>query len=548
MPRTRTLALTAATALVAGALSVAPAMPAQAATTVTVTFEYTGGPQTWTVPDGVTEVTVLALGAAGGTSGLGSPGLGGSARAVIAVQPGAEVVVEVGGAGSAGCGYHPGYNGGGSFTEPPSYCHNSGGGASDVRVGGAALLDRVLVAGGGGGSGSVGCSEAGGPFLGNAGGAGGGLVGGHGGSSACNSLGVPYTSGGGGTQDNGGVNSADAALNGALGQGGPASGGGSGGGGGGGHYGGAAGSNGAAAGGGGSGYGPAGTVFESGVRSGDGSVSITYVVPDPVLSVSRLGGGAGTVSSDVGGIDCGTDCEESFPHRTTVSLTATPEPGSVFAGWGGQCTGTGACEVLMYQDAVVTATFEQAPEPVTLSVSTTGEGVGSVTSDPAGIDCGTDCAEEYEPGTVVSLTATPAAGSSFTGWAGACTGVGACSVTMDQVRSVTAGFAQVALDVSDVGVSPRAFHRGGNQTRPELEWTLSEAADLRIKVRQLCHGDPCGKRIRVDHSAQAGPGSMGFRGELAPRKLRPGRHRVVVVAVTDTDRDREVTDFRVRRG
>jgi uncharacterized repeat protein (TIGR02543 family) len=62
-----------------------------------------------------------------------------------------------------------------------------------------------------------------------------------------------------------------------------------------------------------------------------------------------------------------------------------------------------------------------------------------VTSNPAGINCGSDCSETYNCNTSVTLTATAATGSTFTGWSGAgCTGT--CTVTMDADKSVTANF------------------------------------------------------------------------------------------------------------
>lgn len=76
----------------------------------------------------------------------------------------------------------------------------------------------------------------------------------------------------------------------------------------------------------------------------------------------------------------------------------------------------------------------------TLSVSKSGEGSGTVTSDPVGIDCGEGCSEGYEEGTAVTLTATPDPGSTFDGWSGDCTGTGVCEVTMDAPHDVTATF------------------------------------------------------------------------------------------------------------
>jgi uncharacterized repeat protein (TIGR02543 family) len=77
-----------------------------------------------------------------------------------------------------------------------------------------------------------------------------------------------------------------------------------------------------------------------------------------------------------------------------------------------------------------------------LAVSVVGP--GSVTSNPSGINCPTSCTASYDTGTKVDLTATPANGSTFTGWSGDCNGTGPCSVTMDTEHSVTATFAPAA--------------------------------------------------------------------------------------------------------
>jgi hypothetical protein len=84
----------------------------------------------------------------------------------------------------------------------------------------------------------------------------------------------------------------------------------------------------------------------------------------------------------------------------------------------------------------------QTPPPTTatLTVTKTGSGAGLVRSRPAGIVCGTDCSQSYTSGTVVTLRAAPAAGSTFMGWSGACTGTGRCTVTMNGSKTVTATF------------------------------------------------------------------------------------------------------------
>jgi hypothetical protein len=80
------------------------------------------------------------------------------------------------------------------------------------------------------------------------------------------------------------------------------------------------------------------------------------------LSVSLDGTGSGSVSSTPAGIACtadpASDCTESFELGTTVTLTATADPGSTFAGWGGDCSGDGNCVVTMTENKAVTATFD----------------------------------------------------------------------------------------------------------------------------------------------------------------------------------------------
>ncbi len=161
---------------------------------------------------------------------------------------------------------------------------------------------------------------------------------------------------------------------------------------------------------------------------------------DQTLMVEVDGTGDGTVTSAPAGISCGLDCEEIYAADTAVTLTATPALGSRFTGWsGGGCAGTGTCAVTMSAAVMVTATFTL--ETFTLTVTPEGNGMGSVTSTPIGIDCGGDCAEVYDYGTVVVLAAAPSTGSTFTGWSGGgCTGTTDCSTTIAAATEITATF------------------------------------------------------------------------------------------------------------
>lgn len=177
-----------------------------------------------------------------------------------------------------------------------------------------------------------------------------------------------------------------------------------------------------------------GTTTCSLTMSSDRTVTATFA-PAFTLTVSKAGAGSGTVSGS--GIACGNTCGLVFAQGTQVGLAATPSLGSAFAGWSGDCTGTGACNLTMNADHTVTATFDVVPT-FSLTVGLAGTGSGTVTG--SGIDCGGTCNASYSQGTQVSLTATPAAGSTFTGWSGDCGGTGACQLTMTANRNVVAAF------------------------------------------------------------------------------------------------------------
>ncbi len=174
----------------------------------------------------------------------------------------------------------------------------------------------------------------------------------------------------------------------------------------------------------------AGTVYYlavDGYGGNTGSIVLHLALQSSyLLTVTR--NGVGSVVSSPPGIDCGDDCTEDYASGTSVTLTAVPTGGSSFIGWSGACSGTGGCQVTMDQAQAVTAAFT-LPN-YTLTVAKTGP--GTVSSSPPGINCGSDCQQDYPSGTMVILTATPASGSVFAGWSGACSGTGACQVSMTQ--------------------------------------------------------------------------------------------------------------------
>src|SRR5204863_195522 len=113
-----------------------------------------------------------------------------------------------------------------------------------------------------------------------------------------------------------------------------------------------------------------------------------------------------------------------YAEGSTVQLTATPDPGFMFAGWSGDATGnTNPLTVTMDADKSITGTFGYH-----LDVSVTGSGAVAKSPDQ----------NDFAPGTIVQLTATPVTGWHFVSWGGAASGTASpTTVTMDAAKSVS---------------------------------------------------------------------------------------------------------------
>lgn len=280
-------------------------------------FNYTGGTQTFTVPSGVTSVTIEALGAqGGGTNG----GLGGRAVATVPVTSGEVLNVYVGGMPLAQIGAG-GYNGGGSIIIEPcgggSTNSFPGGGASDVRRG-TALGNRLIVAGGGGGQGwSSGLGGAGGGTTGTDGAA--SWIAGTHGRGATQSAGGAggYYSGNGGTAPSGtlGVGGNSAPLDTYC----------TGGAGGGGYYGGGGGY--VSAGGGGSSYvsypGNTATSTTAGQRTGHGQITISWSGVGVAPTTTQIAGPASGGNFPVGATNVTFEVNDNVGSTASCTFTVT---------------------------------------------------------------------------------------------------------------------------------------------------------------------------------------------------------------------------------
>jgi hypothetical protein len=279
------------------------------------TFQYTGASQTFVVPSGIFVVTIETWGAQGGANWVNNVNYGGYVKGDLAVTPGETLYIYVGGQSTSLTG---GYNGGGNGDG----AGKGGGGGTDVRQGGTALANRIIVAGGGGGAGYW-------SNLHVVGGVGGGLTGGNGyrdPSYAAN------PGGKGGTQTGGGADGTCVNLNvtsmaGGFGYGGTPAGYGcgcEGYGGGGGWYGGA-GSGNCRGGGGGSGYiipAATNTSMASGVRAGNGKVVISTAGSSTPVVTQTAGLPSGSVFP-VGTTTNTFTASDAYGNTNSCSFTIT---------------------------------------------------------------------------------------------------------------------------------------------------------------------------------------------------------------------------------
>lgn len=186
------------------------------------------------------------------------------------------------------------------------------------------------------------------------------------------------------------------------------------------------------------------------------SVQASFAQQAFVLAITGAGTGSGTVTELSSGINCAIaasvtsgSCTGNVTGGMVVFPQAAASQGSVFAGWSGDCGGTGPCAVQMNQTRAVTATFTSVPTfTLTIRQGSAITGNATVVSSPGSIACtftngqlsgaGT-CAFAFPVGTAVTLTAGVAPPSTFGTWTGVlgCSfGNPVCVVTMDQDRTV----------------------------------------------------------------------------------------------------------------
>lgn len=184
-------------------------------------------------------------------------------------------------------------------------------------------------------------------------------------------------------------------------------------------------------------------------------VTATFAAMSALTVSASDDGGSGTVVLPAGPTMSGSlrctastvGCTAAYDTGTTVVISVEPtmDAGSESMAAFDGCLSTTAttCTVALASATTVGVTFIRLAFPLTVTKSIAGTGDGTVRSGDDRIVCGATCSASYEVGSTVTLTAEAATGSRFMGWSGACSGDGACEVTMGDVRSVVAAFASL---------------------------------------------------------------------------------------------------------
>ena len=173
-----------------------------------------------------------------------------------------------------------------------------------------------------------------------------------------------------------------------------------------------------------------------------------------------------TASPSTGGMVAKNPDLVTYAYNTPVTLTATLTAGYTFTGWSGDLTGsTNPASITMTGNKNVTATFQASPVTYTLTTTVSPSTGGMVTKSPN--------QSSYPSGTVVTLTAAPAAGYALTGWSGDLTGsTNPTTIAMTGNKNVTAVFQANTPPSAPVLLSPSNGLTGVSRT-PTFQWSAS---------------------------------------------------------------------------
>lgn len=210
---------------------------------------------------------------------------------------------------------------------------------------------------------------------------------------------------------------------------------------------------------------------------------------------------AGSGTYNLGGLPSGSylltfdDCDERIDH---------------FGEWYNNRPTQELADAVAVTSPQATTGIDAQLAAIRLSVSRTGGGSGTITSQPQGIDCGADCDEVFEYGTLVTLTATPRTDSEVAGWTGCDAAVGAqCTVTVYEARAVQARF-EIDVTPPDTTITQRPGNPSSSTTA-SFAFTASEPGSTFECALDAEAFSPCVSPKTYSDLA-AGPHTFSVRG------------------------------------
>jgi Divergent InlB B-repeat domain len=260
------------------------------------------------------------------------------------------------------------------------------------------------------------------------------------------------------------------------------------------------------------------------VAAGEQSLAASF---SPLLLRLRVGG-RGRIVSEPAGIDCrgegNAGCSAAFPFRTPVTLSATGEDGQpvewIFgcAPEGGNVRATRCATEVNADPTWVVLRFGDAnppgiPSRVTVELTVSTSGSGRVRGQK--IDCGGRCEAAYSFGDRERLQAEPEADSRFQSWEGGCGTTSQCEFPVGPITAVRALFAPLRLEARLVRVMVA-------RRRVHVRVSVGRSATLTLRLETR-------KGRRLASAARSLRGGQTTATLAAPRRLPPGRYRLVVV-------------------
>jgi Divergent InlB B-repeat domain len=245
--------------------------------------------------------------------------------------------------------------------------------------------------------------------------------------------------------------------------------------------------------------------------------------------------GSGKIQYGTGDVFCSGNCTYTLASWSTIQLRAIADTGSVFSGWiGSGIAQSGATLSIdsLWKDFDIQALFiPQKTQTIVYSggggwgggssvsvptvsqypLSLTVVGNGMVTSNPAGINCGTTCTSSYAAGTSITLTATPTSGNTFSGWSAGCTGSSTtCTLPLNQASSVTATF--VADTPTDTTIEQTlSYSTPGGTTQVKFKVVYDATRILQSLETSIVSGDPTSASYIGNFNSDAGTSLVGQR-------------------------------------